>query len=120
MSETLKVVRNITIIVLIAALVVLIPGGGRGATVATQAVWLVFLGALAWWASIMYRQHRVALYSLGEKRRALLYAAVGVATLTLIGTSRLWKTGAGIIVWFVLVSAAAYAAFSVIWSAREY
>lgn len=120
MSEKLKAIRNVAIIVVIAALVVVIPGGGTGANVATQAVWLVFLGALGWWASIMYRQHRIALYSLGDKRRALLYAAIGVATLTLIATPRLWNSGAGIIVWFVLISAAAYAVFAIIWAARQY
>jgi hypothetical protein len=120
MSSGLKTARNILIIVVIAALVVIIPGGGTGANVAGQAVWLVFLGAMGWWAAITYRQHRIALYSLGDRKRALLYAAVAVAALTLIATGRLWKTGAGIIVWFVLVGAAAYAVFAIVWSAREY
>jgi hypothetical protein len=119
-TPAFKAARNVAIIVVIAALVVVIPGGGTGANVATQAVWLVFLGALGWWASIMYRQHRVALYSLGDRKRALLYGAIAVATLTFTGTSRLWKTGAGILVWFVLIGGAAYAVFTVIWSAREY
>jgi hypothetical protein len=115
-----KTVRNILIVLVIAALVVLLPGGGTGAQVATQAVSLVFLGAIGWFASIMYRQHRLALYSLGDKKRAILYAAVAVAAVALTATSRLWSTGAGIIVWFVLVGAAAYAAFAVVWSARRY
>ena len=40
---------------------VLIPGGGTGASIATQALSLVFLGTLVWFASLMYRQHRVEL-----------------------------------------------------------
>lgn len=115
-----KHVRNVVIILVVAALVVLIPGGGRGASVASQAVWLVFLATLVWFACTMYRQHRVSLYSLGDRRRAVLYAAVAVATLTLTATSRLWSTGAGSVAWLVLLAAAAYAVIAIVWTARRY
>ena len=58
-----KTLRNIVIILLIAALVVFVPGGGTGASVVTQAVSLAFLASLAWFALIMYRQHRYSLYA---------------------------------------------------------
>jgi hypothetical protein len=113
-------VRNIVILLVIAALVVLIPGGGSGANVAIQAVSLGFLASIAWAASRLYREHRTALYALGDRRRATLYGAVAVAALTLTATPRLWATGAGEIVWFALLGGAAYAAFAVVWSARKY
>jgi hypothetical protein len=112
--------RNILIIVVIAALVVAVPGGGTGATVVIQAVSLLFLACLGWIAMIMYRQYRTTLYSLGDRRRAMLYGALAVATLTLTATSRLWSTSAGSVAWLVLMGAAAYAAFAVVWSARKY
>jgi hypothetical protein len=115
-----KNVRNVIIILAIAAAIYLIPGGGRGASVAGQAVWLIFLATLVWFASIMYRQHRVSLYSLGDRRRGILYGALVVATLTLTATSRLWQTGAGSVAWLVLLAAAAYAIIAVVWSARRY
>ncbi len=115
-----KNVRNVAIVLVLAALVVLLPGGGRGANVAIQAVSLAFLASLGWVASILYRQHRVELYSLGDGRRALLYGAAGVIAITLTATSRLWSTGAGEIVWFVLVGVSVYAAAAVVWSARRY
>ncbi len=117
---SLATLRNISIVLAIAALVALIPGGGTGAQVATQAVSLAFLAALVWFASLMYREHRVSLHSLGDARRAVLYVSVGVATLTLTATSRLWQTSAGSIVWLVLIGGAAYAVFAVVWSARKY
>ncbi len=115
-----KNVRNVVIILAVAAAVDLIPNGGRGASVAGQAVWLIFLATLVWYASLMYREHRVALESLGDRRRGILYAAVGVAALTLTATSRLWNTGAGSVAWLVLLAAAVYAVFAVVWSARRY
>jgi hypothetical protein len=115
-----KNIRNVVIILAVAALIDLVPNGGRGASVAGQAVWLVFLATLVWFAAIMYRQHRVALFSLGDRRRGILYGALVVATLTLTATSRLWTTGAGSVAWLVLLAAAAYAVIAVVWSARRY
>jgi hypothetical protein len=113
-------VRNILIVLVIALLVVLVPGGGTGAAVAQQAIYLAFLAAVWWFASLLYRQHRTTLYSLGDRKRAVLYIALGVAFLTLTGTARLWSTSAGTIAWCVLLVAAAYAVFAIIWSARQY
>ena len=116
----MKNVRNIVIVLAIAAVVAIVPGGGTGASVVTQVVSLAFLASLAWFGSVMYRQHRVSLYSLGDGRRALLYVAAGVAAVTLTGTSRLWSSNAGKVVWLVLLGGAIYAAFAVVWAARKY
>lgn len=115
-----KNVRNVVIVLALAALVVLIPGGGRGASTAIQIVSLAFIASLVWIASLFYRQHRVELYSLGDARRATLYVAAGVVAVTLTATPRLWATPTGEIVWFALIAAAAYAGFAVVWAARKY
>jgi hypothetical protein len=112
--------RNIAIVLAIAALVVLVPGGGSGATFALQAVSLLFLAVIAWFGYVSYRQHRMGLYELGHKRRAVLYASTGLVVLTLTGASRLLATTPGRVVFLLLLIAAAYAAFVVVWSARRY
>ena len=104
----------------IAALVAVVPGGGRGATVALQAVSLAFLATLGWFASVSYRQHRATLYGLGDRRRAILYVAIGVAAVTLTGTTKLWSTPAGSVAWLLLMGGAIYAVFAIFWSARKY
>ncbi len=115
-----KNVRNAVIVLALAALLVLIPGGGKGANVAIQAVSIAFLASIGWVASLMYRQHRLELYALGDVKRATLYIAAGVAALTLSATTRLFSTAGGEIAWFVLLGGSVYAAFAVIWSARKY
>jgi hypothetical protein len=115
-----KVARNIAIVLALAAVVVYAPGGGTGSVVVIQAVSIAFLAVIAWFASVMYRQHRVTLYSLGDTRRTWLYVAVGVAILTLSATSRLFASGAGVLVWFVLIGAAAYTVIAIVWAARSY
>jgi hypothetical protein len=113
-------VRNILIVLAIAAVVALVKGGVTAANVAIQAVTLAFLGTIVWFASLTYRERRVSLYALGDGRRALLYVAAGVATLTLTATSKLWATGAGSVAWLLLLAGSAYAMFAVLWSARKY
>ncbi len=112
--------RNIIIILLLALAVAVLPGGGTGARAAIQAISLLFLGSLGWFASIMYRQHRSELYGLGDHRRVALYVALGVAALTFTATSRLWATPTGELAWFVLIVGAAYTVFTVLWSSRRY
>ncbi|MBV9603463.1 MAG: hypothetical protein JO027_00075 [Solirubrobacterales bacterium] len=113
-------VRNILIVLAIAALVALVQGGQTAANVAIQAVTLAFLGTIVWFLVLSYRERRVSLYGLGDGRRALLYVALGVAALTLTATSRLWSTGAGSVAWLILLAGSAYAVFAVVWSARKY
>jgi hypothetical protein len=117
MSRTL---RNIAIVLAIAAIVAIVPGGGTGASVVTQAVSLAFLACLCWFASVMYRQHRLTLYSLGDGRRAILYVAFAVAAVTLTGTHKLWSSPGGEVAWLVLLGGAIYAVFAIFWAARKY
>ena len=113
-------VRNVLVIVVIAAVVAFAPGGGTGGNVVLQAVSLIFLAAIGWAASIMYRQYRTELYSLGDGRRTALYVAVGVAAVTLTASSRLWNTSAGSVAWLLLIGASVYTVFAVVWAARKY
>ncbi len=112
--------RNAVIVLLIAAVVALAPGGGTTANVVIQAVSLIFLASILWVGSIMYREHRVAIYSLGDHRRAALYGAAGILAVTLTATPQLWRTSAGSVAWLILVGASAYVGASVIWTARKY
>jgi hypothetical protein len=114
------VARNIAIIAVLAAMVAFLPGGGPTARVVLTGLYLIFLGATIWVASILYRERRDTLYMLSDGRRALLYGAVGVLAVTLTATSRLWASSAGAIAWLVLVAASIYTGCAVVWAARRY
>ena len=115
----LKNVRNIAIVLAIAAVVDIVPGGGTAADVVVTAVSLIFLAALAWVASLSYREHRNTLYSLGDRRRGLLYVAIAVLAVTLTATSRLWSSSLGSVAWLVLIAGGIYAGIWVLLSARR-
>lgn len=113
-------VRNIAIIVVLAAAVDGISAGQDAADTAKQAISLGFLAAFAWIASRLYREHRTTLYSLGTQRRAILYGAVALATLDLCAYDRLKATGFGTLVWILLLAAAGYVVYAVYRSSKEY
>jgi hypothetical protein len=113
-----KHARNIAIILLIGLGVDVIPGGGQGATSFQQLLYLLFLGTIAWFVSILYREHRATLYSLGDRRRAILYASIGALILVV---SALWRvSGPSAVVALVVAGVAVYAIVAIFVSARQY
>ena len=116
---TTRIAVNILVVFALAAVVAAVPGGGTAASVVSHAVYIIFLAALAWFASIMYRQHRFTLYSLGDRRRAALYIAIGVAALTLTARDRMWSSSAGSVAWLVLLGASIYTVAAVFLAARR-
>ena len=59
------------------------------------AIVLAFFAGFAWVASRLYREHRMELYSLGTRRRAIVYIALGVGTLALSAVDRFTASGFG-------------------------
>ena len=117
MPETL---RNVLIIAALAAVVMLVPGGGNASAGILQALVIAMLAAIAWFGVRLYREHRTDIYSLGDRNRGILYASAGLVALTVTATDRLWATGPGTVVWVALVALACYGVYYVIRSAREY
>jgi hypothetical protein len=115
-----KNVRNIAIVVAIALAVYLLPGGGRVASTFEAALWVAFGLAIAYFGLRMYREHRISLYGLGDRHRALLYGAVALAVFLYAARARMWGTGSGELLWFVLVGTVVYALLEVFRRSRSY
>jgi hypothetical protein len=121
MPQISPTVRNVAIILLLAALVDVVPGGGTASSTVLEAIYLAFLGAFAFIATRLYREHRSRIYGVGLRQRTIAYVAVGVIALTLTGTTVLWNQGAaGNIAWLVLLLGAGWALFEVVRSSRRY
>jgi hypothetical protein len=112
--------RNVVIVFALAAVVMLAPGGGNASAAILQLLVIAMLGAIGWLAVRLYREHRTDIYSLGDRNRAILYACVGLAALTVTATDRLWVTGPGTIVWFALIALAGYGVYFVFRASRQY
>ena len=116
----MKTARNVAIVLALAAAVALIPAGGSAAGVLLWLLGIAFWAIFAWFAARMYREHRMSLFMLGDRMRAVLYVSVGVAVLTVSATRRLWDTPAGVIAWFALIAAASSGVFAVWQYSRRY
>ena len=114
-------VRNIAVILGIAAVVYALGNTGEFALgFLVTLISLAFLAALAWIVSRLYREHRVDIYALGTRRRAIVYVALGVGAVALTAVDRFWKSGFGTVVWLVLLGCCIYALYAVWRSSREY
>ena len=106
--------RNVAIVVLLALAVWLVPGGGEGADLVGRILNAAFIVLVVLIVGSMYRRYRGEIFGLGDQWRFALYAAIGVALLTVSVTGRLWETGAGALIWVALVGSASYTLY-VIW-----
>jgi hypothetical protein len=113
--------RNIAILLGLALAVWLLPGGDTGSATIYNVLLVVLWGGLLFFAYRLYMEHRMTIHSLDDRMRGLLYAALGVATLTLVATSRLWNEGGlGALIWFGLIGLAAWGVITVWRAYREY
>jgi hypothetical protein len=118
--DRLKTLRNITIVLLLAAAVEFLPGGGRAASTFGAVLWIAFVFGLVYMGVRVYRERRVDIYGLGDRHRALLYGALAVGVGVAAGKERMWHTGFGEFVWFVLVGLVVYTLFAIYRYTRTY
>jgi hypothetical protein len=97
------------IVALIALALVVLPGGGNALDVLLTALTIAFFAAIALLGARMYRQYRLDIETLDPNIRLALYGSLAIALLTFTGTDRLFDAGgAGVLVWFALLSVASY------------
>ena len=116
----LDAARNVAIVMAIAAAVYFIPGGGETADFVAALLFIAITAIFIWIVARMYRENRVAIFSLGDQNRALLYGAIGVAVLAMAAREKLFDTAAGTFVWFAMIGGASFALYRVWRSYREY
>ena len=118
--DALKTTRNVAIVVVIAAAVYLLPGGGRVASTFEAALFVAFAVGIGYVGLRAYRENRVALHSLGDRNRGLLYGALALGFVAVAARGRMWQTGLGELVWFVLLGVVVYALVLVYRTWRAY
>jgi hypothetical protein len=106
--------RNVLIVVAIAAVVAFLPGGGSGASLVSSLLSIGITIIFVLLGVRFYRENRVAIFALGDRHRALLYGALGAVVVALAGSRQLLDTGAGTLAFFVLLGGA-FAALYAVW-----
>jgi hypothetical protein len=110
----LQTIRNVAIILLLAAAIDLLPGGGEAASAVLTALTMAFLAAIGWMLFRIYRDQEMALATLSDAKRAGLFGAVGAIALLIVGYDEFAGWTGGILLWIALMAGAAGAIF-LIW-----
>src|SRR3954452_9541115 len=112
--------RNIAIILVLAAGVYFIPGGGDAAALVGALFSTAILAAFVMFAARFYRGRRTDVIGLGDSWRMILYGAIAAIVLAMAARGRLIQTGAGTLLWLAVVAGSAYAIYRVWRHYREY
>jgi hypothetical protein len=115
-----RTLRNVAIVAALAAAIYLIPGGGPAKRTFEAVLWSAFAIGIAYLGLRLYREHRVSLNGLGDRHRGMLYGAVALGIFEYAARWRMWLTGLGELLWFVLAGAVVYALMEVFRHSRTY
>jgi hypothetical protein len=115
-----KTARNVLIVVVIAAAVAFLPGGGETADLIWALLGIALIVTFVFLGVRFYRENRVAIFSLGDKHRALAYGAIAAIVVAFAGRRELTETGLGSLVFVALIMGALGAGYAVFKHHREY
>jgi hypothetical protein len=116
----MKAARNVAIIMLLALGVAFLPGGGNAVATVETAITMGFLAGISWMLYTLSRENQLTLATLTDGRRWIFYGAFGLIALLIAGQDKLWSTGLGTFVWFVLAAASGVAIWRVWVEANTY
>jgi hypothetical protein len=116
----MAVLRNLGIILVLAAAVTFLPGGGDAAALVGGLLSTAILASLVLLAMRFYRERRMDIVGLGDRWRAIFYGAIGAVVLAMAARPQLVETGAGTLLWLAVVAGAAFAVYRVWRHYREY
>jgi hypothetical protein len=110
----LQNVRNIAIILALAAGVDFLPGGGNAAAAVLTALTMTFFAAIAWLLYRVYNEQQLTISGLSDGRKAGLFGAVGAIALLVVAYDDFRSWQGGIVLWVALMAGCLGAIF-LIW-----
>ena len=121
MSDRTRTVRNIFILVVLAAAVWRLPGGAVGERTVSNLLAIVFWGGLIFFLYRLYMERRTTILGWDDRVRVRLYVSIGVMMFAIVATNRMFGLGSiGGLVWFVLLGLAVWGIFTAVRAARSY
>jgi len=97
------------VLMLVALVLVVLPGGGNALEVVLTLLTIAFLSAIAFLVYRLHRQYRIDIEALEPNLRLGLYGSVGLAILTFVATDRFFdEGGVGVLIWFTLLALCSY------------
>jgi hypothetical protein len=119
-AAVLQNLRNIAIILALAAAVDFLPGGGNAAAAVLTALTMCFLAAIAWLLYRVYHEQQLTLATLTDAKKAGLFGAVGGIALLTVAYDDFRSMTGGILLWIALVAGCLGVIFLIWRSATTY
>lgn len=122
MGDRARTLRNVLILLLLAAAVWRLPGGVAGERTVSNLISIVFWGGLVFFVYRLYMERRTTLFGWEEKLRIRLYLSIGLMMLLIVATARMFGTfgSVGGLMWFGLLGISIWGIFTALRSARSY
>jgi hypothetical protein len=117
---TVTAARNVAIVLVLAAAVHFLPGGGHAASVVGAVLSTLILASFVAFGARWYLEHRMDLDSLGERWRLVLYGSIALIVLAMAARDRLIGSGVGAAAWAACLGVAAFGLYRVWRRWREY
>jgi hypothetical protein len=115
-----RTLRNIAIILALAAVVDFLPGGGAAADTVMAALSMIFFAAIAWFVYRLYREQQLTLSTLTDPQRAGLFGAVGGIALLIVAYDEFSSWSGGVLLWIALMAGCIGGIFLIWRSATTY
>jgi hypothetical protein len=97
------------VVMLVALVIVVLPGGGNVLDVLLTLLSIIFLAAIAFLGYRLFRQYRFDIETLEPNVRLTMYGSIGLAVITFVATNRLFDAGGlGVLLWFALLALCSY------------
>lgn len=116
----MQAARNVAIIMLLALAVAAVPGGEATAETILVAISIAFLGAIAWFVYRLYTEQQFTLATMSDGLKAVLFGAVGVIVLLIVGYEEFTGRQGGVLLWLALLAGAIAAIVLVIRAVTRY
>ncbi len=117
----MKTAAKFGIVLLIALVITVLPGGGRALAVLFTVLLIAFFVAIALLGYRLYRENSFTLEGLTDLQRGVLYGSVGGAFLVFAAAERMFDWGGGgVVIWIALLGLCSYGIFWVWMSSRDY
>ena len=114
------VLRNIAIILLIALVLTVVPGGSATTDAILTAITMAFLAGIGWFVYVGHRENPAMVSSLSDGWRAVHWGAIGLIAFLIAGYTQMWDTGAGTLLWIGLLVLAVAGLFQAFRQSQTY
>jgi hypothetical protein len=115
-----QTLRNVAILLALAAAVDFLPGGGAAANTVMAALTLIFFAAISWFVYRLYKEQQLTLATLTDAKRAGLFGAVGGIALLIVAYDEFSSWRGGLLLWIALMAGCIAAIFAIWRNANTY